>query len=227
MKKVTLLSTLFVAGALTFTATGDTAQADEEEGAKTVWGETLPADTDPDGDGWANTDFDVAWMSEEAQDRVADLTEMKDSGEISQVEYNEKVASVFREQQFSQIDGPNEYIEHMEIDVTKESLASLALNSPGTLDAAPIHEEPYDYQFVYGDYEFHFFYDGYEWTWSYEEVKNDFTDEELMYLAHNDPEVLNQHPVKAGKYDFKLSDKKYVYHFASDGVEWTWSYKAK
>ncbi|NMA80936.1 MAG: peptidase, partial [Jeotgalicoccus halophilus] len=58
MKKVTVLSSLLIAGALTFTGVQGTAQADEEEGAKTVWGEVLPADTDPDGDGWANTGFD-------------------------------------------------------------------------------------------------------------------------------------------------------------------------
>ena len=35
MKKVTVLSSLLIAGALTFTGVQGTAQADEEEGAKT------------------------------------------------------------------------------------------------------------------------------------------------------------------------------------------------
>lgn len=44
MKKKVLLSSLFVAGALTVTGMSDTAQANEEEdGAKTLWGEILPA----------------------------------------------------------------------------------------------------------------------------------------------------------------------------------------
>ena len=227
MKKVTLLGSLLVAGALTFTGVSGTAQADEEEGAKTVWGEVLPSDADPDGDGWANTDFDVTWMSQEGQNRVAGLTESKNNGELSQVEYNEAVAEIFRIEQARQNDVPHQDIDHMEIDVTKENLAKLALYSPGTLDAAPIQEEPYNYNFVYGNYGFHFSYDGTYWTWSYDELQPDFTNEELMYLAHNNPEVLNQQPAKAGMYDFTLSDDNYVYHFYSDGYEWTWSYELK
>lgn len=244
MKKVTLLSSLLIAGALTFTGINGTAQADdvEEEGAKTVWGGVLPADTDPDGDGWANVDFGITWMSQEGQNRVNGLAESKDNGEISQVEFNEAVAEIFqienarlKEQEENATNpestdgstGPHQDIDHMEIDVTKENLAKLALYSPGTLDAAPIQEEPYNYNFVYGNYGFHFSYDGTYWTWSYDELQPDFTNEELMYLAHNNPEVLNQQPAKAGMYDFTLSDDNYVYHFYSDGYEWTWSYELK
>lgn len=248
MKKVTLLGSLLVAGALTFTGVNGTAQADEveEDGAKTVWGEVLPADTDPDGDGWANTGFDPTWMSQEGQNRVNGLAESKDSGEISQVEFNEAVAEIFQIEQARQMGAPHEDMDNdanaeknsqamvphkkvdaMDIDVTKANLAQLALYSPATLDAAPVQEEPYNYIFVYGDYEFHFSYDGTYWNWSYEEVMQDFTDKELMYLAHNNPEVLNDQPVKAGMYDFKLSDDNYVYHFYSNGEMWEWSYTEK
>jgi hypothetical protein len=242
MKKVTLLGSLLVAGTLTFTGISGTAQADEEEGAKTVWGEVLPADADPDGDGWANTGFDPTWMSQEGQNRINGLAESKDSGEISQVEFNEAVAEIFQIEQARQMDGSNENanaendsqamvphqkVDAMDIDATKENLAKLALYSPAALDAAPVQEEPYNYNFVYGDYEFHFSYDGDYWNWSYSELMQDFTDEELMYLAHNDSEVLNENPVKAGKYDFKLYDDNYVYHFMSDGEMWEWSYEEK
>ena len=243
MKKVTLLSSLLIAGAMTFTGVSGTAQADEveEDGAKTVWGEVLPADTDPDGDGWANTGFDPTWMSQEGQNRISGLGESKDNGELSQVEYNEAVAEIFQIEQarLNEEDnagnsesnegstGPHQAVDHMDIDVTKENLAKLALNSPATLDAAPIQEEPYNYNFVYGSYTFHFSYDGTYWNWSYEEVMQDFTDEELMYLAHNNPEVLNDQPVKAGMYDFNLSDDNYVYHFYSNGEMWEWSYAEK
>ena len=244
MKKVTLLSSLLIAGALTFTGINGTAQADdvEEEGAKTVWGGILPADTDPDGDGWANVDFGITWMSQEGQNRVNGLAESKDNGEISQVEFNEAVAEIFqienarlKEQEENATNpestdgstGPHQAVDHMEIDVTTENLAKLALYSPATLDAAPVQEEPYNYHFIYGGYEFNFSYDGTYWNWSYDELKQGFTDEELMYLAHHNPEVLNQHPVKAGMYDFKLSDDNYVYHFYSNGEMWEWSYAKK
>ncbi|CAD2073108.1 putative transglycosylase IsaA precursor [Jeotgalicoccus aerolatus] len=242
MKKVTVLSSLLIAGALTFTGVQGTAQADEEEGAKTVWGEVLPADTDPDGDGWANTGFDPTWMSQEGQNRISGLAESKDNGEISQVEFNEAVAEIFQIEQARQMDGPNENanaenasqemvphqkVDAMDIDVTKENLAKLALYSPAALDAAPVQEEPYNYNFVYGDYGFHFSYDGDYWNWSYSELMQDFTDDELLYLVHNNPEVLNENPVQAGKYNFKISDDNYVYHFMSDGKKWEWSYEEK
>ena len=241
MKKITLFSSLLIAGALTFTGVNGTAQADEveDDGAKTVWGGVLPSDTDPDGDGWANVGFEVTWMSPEGQNRVNGLTESKDNGDISQVEFNEAVAEIFQIEN-ARLDeeenntgnkegvaGTNQDADPMEIDVTKENLAKLALNSPDELDAAPVQEEPYNYNFVYGDYEFHFSYDGTYWNWSYEEVMQNFTDKELMQLAHNNPEVLNNQPVKAGMYDFKLSDDNYVYHFTSDGEMWEWSYAEK
>lgn len=241
MKKITLFSSLLIAGALTFTGVNGTAQADEveDDGAKTVWGGVLPSDTDPDGDGWANVGFEVTWMSPEGQNRVNGLAESKDNGDISQVEFNEAVAEIFQIEN-ARLDeeenntgnkegvaGTNQDADPMEIDVTKENLAKLALNSPDELDAAPVQEEPYNYNFVYGDYEFHFSYDGTYWNWSYEEVMQNFTDKELMQLAHNNPEVLNNQPVKAGMYDFKLSDDNYVYHFTSDGEMWEWSYAEK
>ena len=227
MKKVTLLGSLLVAGAMTFTGVNGTAQADEveEEGAKTVWGEVLPAEADPDGDGWANTGFDPTWMSQEGQDRISELADEKDTGMISQVEFNEAVAEIFQHEQQMNMQHEKMADSHMSMD--EAHLAHLAMNEPEMLDAAPIHEEPYNYNFVYGNHGFHFSYDGAYWTWSYDELKTDFTDEELMYLAHHDPEVLNHHPVKAGMYNFKLWDNHYVYHFESDGKHWTWAYEPK
>lgn len=227
MKKVTLLGSLLIAGTLTFTGVNGTAQADEEEGAKTVWGEMLPADTDPDGDGWANTGFDVTWMSQEGQDKVSHLAAEKDAGMLSQVEFNEAVADVFQHEQSQQMNMPHEKMADSHMSMDKAHLAHLSMNEPEMLDAAPLQHEPYNYHFIYGGYEFHFSYDGTHWNWSYDELKQGLTDEELMYLAHHNPEFLNQHPVIAGKYDFMLWDDKYVYHFASDGEHWTWAYEPK
>jgi len=242
MKKVTVLSSLLIAGALAFTGVQGTAQADEEEGAKTVWGEVLPADTDPDGDGWANTGFDVAWMTQEGQNRVSGLANSKDSGEISQVEFNEAVAEIFQIEQARQMDGsdedanaennsqamvPHQKVDAMNIDVTKENLAKLALYSPATLDAAPVQEEPYHYSFVYGDYAFDFAYNGVNWTWSYDSVMDELTNNELVYLAHHDPSVLDERPVKDEPYDFSFEEDSYVYSFTYDGTKWTWKYMEK
>lgn len=236
MKKATLLSTLLVVGTLTFTGLSGTAQAGEEEGAKTVWGEVLPAETDSDGDGWANTGFDSTWMSQESQDRISELNYEKDFGDLSQVAYNEAVAAVFQKEyqlqakkagteSNGQTEDQKQKIDGMNIDVTKENLAKLALNSPKKLDAAPVQDTPYNYDFSYNGYEFDFSYNGSDWKWSYETTKH-FTADELIYLAHNDPEQLNEKPVKSGVYDFHLYDDKgkYMYHFSSDGEKWSWSY---
>ena len=98
MKKATLLSTLLIAGTLTFTGLSGTAQANEEEGAKTVWGETLPAETDTDGDGWANVGFDSTWMTQASQERITELSYEKDFGNLSQAAYIEAVADIFEEE---------------------------------------------------------------------------------------------------------------------------------
>lgn len=236
MKKTTLLTSIFAAGALTLSSLGGTAEANEEEGAKTVWGEVLPADADPDGDGWANTGFDPTWMSQESQNKIAELGLQKDYGNLTQVEYNEEVAALWeKEEQMLKesesekgVQEVNDYKSYdSETDLNKEKLAHLALNSPEKLNAAPIKDELYDFSFAYDGYQFHFAYDGVYWEWSYENTDRYFTDDELIYLVHNNPEKLNETPVMEGAYDFKLYDDEYVYHFASDGEQWTWQYEAK
>jgi hypothetical protein len=230
VRKVTFFGSLLVAGTLSVTALSGTAQADEEEGAKTVWGEVLPPETDSDGDGWANTGFDASWMTQESQDKIAELAYEKDFGNLSQVEFNEAVAALFQEEQQMQSEEVNTEsnaqvdVEDAGINITEENLAKLALYSPETLDSAPLHDEPYDYEFIYDDYFFQFTYDGKDWEWAYESLEGPLG-EELVYLVHNDPEQLNEKPVSEGAYDFELTDDKYVYHFASDGKDWTWSYE--
>lgn len=113
---------------------------------------------------------------------------------------------------------------------SEEYLADLALNPPEKLDKSPLHNVPYDYNFEYDGREFHFAYDGQDWTWSYDELENEYDElskEELIDLVHNDPQVLNERPVKEGSYDISFSDDKYVYHFKSDGKNWTWTYNDK
>lgn len=223
MKKVTLFSSLLVAGALTFTGVNNTAQADEIEydGARTVWGTVVDAESDLNGDGWSNGGYSLDWLPDNQRERISELTDQRQAGEITQVEYNEIVTDIFDEEH-ALINGP-----YGGIETTEENLASVAFNAPKTLDAAPVKDEPYNYNFVYDGYEFDFSYDGNSWTWGYDEVDKEYTDEELIHLVHNNPEVLNDAPVKDGAYDFKISDDKYVYHFASDGEEWTWSYENK
>ncbi|WP_143543660.1 hypothetical protein [Salinicoccus roseus] len=231
MKRRAVLGSLLVSSTLVFTGMSGTAEADdldEEEGAKTVWGEILPAETDPDGDGWANTDFDTTWMSQEAQDRINDLAYEKDFGDLSQVEFNERVAAIYQKEQQLQAegnDGQNDMTRE-EDGTTKERLAELALYSPEKLNAAPVQDTPYAYNFIHDEYDFHFSYDGTYWKWSYEPVE-DFTDDELIYLAHNHPEKLNEKPVRSGIYDFHLYEHGNVYHFFSDGERWSWSYEPK
>ncbi|WP_051087893.1 hypothetical protein [Salinicoccus albus] len=210
MKKRMLLSSLFVAGALTVTGMSETAQAnEEEEGAKTLWGEILPAETDPDGDGWANMGFDPSWMPQDAQDEISDLTYEKDFGNLSQVEYNEAVAEIYQremdraddadlpehvkqhdeakshgddrkhsEKGYYHKEGKNYWdkewydeINPLNVEVTKEKMAYLAMHEPEKLNSGPLQEKPYDYHFHYKDYKFNFSFDGTHWKWSYDYVK--------------------------------------------------------
>lgn len=240
MKKVTLFSTALIASALAFSGLGATAQADQAEepsGAKTVWGEYLPSSTDPDGDGWANVGFDPTWMPQESQDKISDLSVQKDSGEITQVEYNEAVADIFASEQNKGIpdgydDPANEPVNDNNDETpitepwTEEKLADLALNNPKKLNEAPLHDVPYNYNFTYDNREFFFSYDGNEWTWSYEDkVLTEPTDEAyLAKLALHNPEVLDEAPLHNVPYDFNFKYGSFDFHFDYDGTYWNWSY---
>ena len=165
MKKVTLLSSLLVAGALTFTGVNSIAQADEIEydGARTVFGTVGDASLDLDGDGWSDGGYSLNWLPQDTQDEIGELEKRQQAGEMTQAEYNEKLTKIMDEAH-ALLNGPV-----TEIEITEENLASLAFNAPKTLNAAPtIKDEPYNYDFVYDGYNFKFSYDGNEWTWSYE-----------------------------------------------------------
>ncbi len=226
MKKVTLLSSLLVAGALTFTGVNGTAQADEIEvdGAKTVWAKVVDEQSDLNGDGWADGGYSFDWMPQEQQDRISELKDRQLAGEMTPAEYNEMIAPIFDEE-YALLNEPGDNYGGIQTD--EDSLITMAQYAPKTLDYSPLKDEPYNYNFIRDGHEFNFTYDGDAWTWGYDEVENDYTDEELIDLVHNNPEVLDEKPVKDGAYDFKISDDKYVYHFASDGNEWSWSYENK
>lgn len=226
MKKVTLLSSLLVAGAVAFTGVNGTAQADEIEvdGAKTVWAKVVDEQSDINGDGWSDGGYSFDWMPQEQKDKINELTDRRTDGEITQVEYNEIVSKIFDEEHVLHNE-PGENYGGIQTD--EDSLITLAQYAPKTLDYAPLKDEPYDYNFVRDGHEFNFTYDGNAWTWGYDEIENDYTDKELIDLVHNNPEVLDEKPVKDGAYDFKISDDKYVYHFASNGEMWEWSYVEK
>ncbi|NWK84934.1 peptidase [Staphylococcus sp. GSSP0090] len=91
ISKILLASTLASSIALV----GVQGAANAEEGAKTVWGGTLPSSTDPDGNGWANVDFDASVLPQSYQEEIRNLTLQKDTNKLSQVEYNEQVASIY------------------------------------------------------------------------------------------------------------------------------------
>lgn len=91
ISKFLLASTL----ASSITLVGVQGAANAEEGAKTVWGGTLPSSTDPDGDGWANGDFDPSVLPQSYQEEIRNLTLQKDTNKLSQIEYNEQVANVY------------------------------------------------------------------------------------------------------------------------------------
>lgn len=237
MKKPIILSSVLVAGTLMFTGLSGTAQAEEEEGAKTVWGEILPAETDANGNGWADVGFDSTWMTQESQDKISELTYEKDFGDLSQIEFNETVAKIFEKEQQLQANNDNmendNQVETPQQDgnlpqATQSHLADLAMHSPNRLDELPLEGDPYHYNFDHEGYEFDFSYDGMYWEWVYGTTKN-FTAYELIDLAHNNPKQLDATPVLDGVYDFHLTDQmgEYVYHFSSDGSQWTWSYKKK
>lgn len=223
MKKVTLLSSLFVAGAVAFTGANGTAQADEIEvdGAKTVWGTVTDSQNDLDGDGWSDGAYSYDWMPQEQQNRISELSDQQQAGEMTQAEYNEMIAPIF-DDEYALINGP-----YGGIETDEDSLVAMTQYAPKTLDKTPLKDEPYDYNFVRDGHEFNFTYDGNAWTWEYDETGEEYTDEELIDLVHNNPDFLDEKPVKDGAYDFKISDDKYVYHFASDGNQWTWSYENK
>ena len=223
MKKVTLLSSLLVAGAVAFTGVNGTAQADEIEvdGAKTVWGTVTDSQNDLDGDGWSDGAYSYDWMPQEQQNRISELSDQQQAGEMTQAEYNEMIAPIFDEE-YALINGP-----YGGIETDEDSLVAMTRYAPKTLDKTPLKDEPYDYNFVRDGHEFNFTYDGNAWTWEYDETGEEYTDEELIDLVHNNPDVLDEKPVKDDAYDFKISDDKYVYHFYSDGYEWTWSYELK
>ena len=279
MKKKALFTTALVAGALTFSGFNTPAQADEtadQDYAKTVWGTLEPPQFDLDGDGWADGGFSTEWLPQDQKNKIDELSQQKDSGQLSQADYNEQVAEIFAEEDalvnspvkvtddtVFNANGPHqplpeEFQDNKQVSLedegndesdgnnteanntsdedvltdppSEEYLADLALNSPEKLDKSPLHNVPYDYNFEYDGREFHFAYDGQDWTWSYDELENEYDElskEELIDLVHNDPQVLNERPVKEGSYDISFSDDKYVYHFKSDGKNWTWTYNDK
>ncbi|MDW4113102.1 LPXTG cell wall anchor domain-containing protein [Staphylococcus saprophyticus] len=97
MKTSKILLSAVLTGSLALTSTQSVANAEEEQGAKTVWGETLPSSADTNGDGWANVGFDPSGLPQSYQNEITNLTQQKDKDKISQIEYNEQVASIYEQ----------------------------------------------------------------------------------------------------------------------------------
>ncbi|MCD8787277.1 LPXTG cell wall anchor domain-containing protein [Staphylococcus gallinarum] len=97
MKLSNLILASTFASSVALTGIQGVANAADNDGAKTVWGETLPTSADPDGDGWANVDFDPSVLPQEYQEQIANLNQQKDNNVLSQVEYNEQVAKVYNQ----------------------------------------------------------------------------------------------------------------------------------
>lgn len=206
MKKRVLLSSLFVAGALTVTGMSDTAQANEEEdGAKTLWGEILPADADPDGDGWANMGFDPSWMPQDAQNEVSELTEEKEAGNLSQVEYNEAVAEIYQR----------------EIDRADDADLPERFNYEDEVKGHN-HYHQHSKKDYYHNKGTHYW--AKEWYDEINPLNIEMTKENMTYLAMNEPEKLNSGPLQEAPYDYHFYYKDYKFHFSFDGTYWKWSY---
>lgn len=95
MKKRKLVTTLLLSSTLAFTGFSNTVNA--EDGAKTVYGENLPSNTDVNKDGWADVDFDASSLPQSAQNQISELSKQKDSGKLTQIEYNENVSKIFNQ----------------------------------------------------------------------------------------------------------------------------------
>ena len=101
MKKKALFTTALVAGALTFSGFNTPAQAYEtadQDYAKTVRGTLEPAQFDLDGDGWADGGFSTEWLPQDQKNKIDELSQQKDSGQLSQADYNKQVAEIFAEE---------------------------------------------------------------------------------------------------------------------------------
>lgn len=55
---------------------------------------------------------------------------------------------------------------------------------------------------------------------------NDFNKYYLSALAKEDNQVLNQHPVHEGSYQYDFELDGFKFHFSSDGTKWIWNYNA-
>ena len=98
MKKIGIFLTTLVAVALIFTGIEDIVKGAEAQAAKAVTtGEVVSDELDPDGDGWANTGFENIKLDEPYQTKLVQLTHLKDTGKMSTIEYNEKVAALISE----------------------------------------------------------------------------------------------------------------------------------
>ncbi|MCD2137778.1 hypothetical protein [Salinicoccus halitifaciens] len=258
MKKGFWLFPLFAALALMVTGLDDTAQANETEGAKTVWGEVLPAETDPDGDGWANTDFDSTWMSQEAQNEISQLAYDKDFGNLSQVAFNEAVAMIWQREEMQMSghdDGYYDYSDDYYYDDYYYGYTDYEMGyddgwydgyyagyDDGWYDGHhgyDYFDYPYDHDLNYYDYPYyydypddHYYDDDYYYDYHGDKVWHDeihpinvdISYDTLAYLAMHEPETLNSGPLNAHPYEHYFIHDGYEYHFMFDGVCWIWSY---
>ena len=76
MKLSNLILASTFASSVALTGIQGVANAADNDGAKPC-GETLPTSADPDGDGWANVDFDPSVLPQEYQEQIANLNQQK------------------------------------------------------------------------------------------------------------------------------------------------------
>ncbi len=264
MKMRFWLAAFLTAVALMVTGLDDTAKANEEEGAKTLWGEILPADTDPDGDGWANMGFDPTWMSQGAQDEIDQLAYEKDFGNLSQADFNEAVSLIWQREEMM-VDQTSGYYDYL--DDYYDGYADGYYDGhyygydegfyDGWYEGYDVgyyegyhgydyyyddYYPPYDHDLNYYDYPYHYdypddhYYDGYYDDYYYDHhwdkvwhdeihpLNVDISYDNLAYLAMHEPETLNSGPLNAHPYEHYFIHDGYEYHFMFDGICWIWSY---
>lgn len=149
--------------------------------------------------------FDPSWMPQDAQNEVSELTEEKEAGNLSQVEYNEAVAEIYQR----------------EIDRADDADLPERFNYEDEVKGHN-HYHQHSKKDYYHNKGTHYW--AKEWYDEINPLNIEMTKENMTYLAMNEPEKLNSGPLQEAPYDYHFYYKDYKFHFSFDGTYWKWSY---
>lgn len=237
MKKISVISSLLVAGSLTFTSL--TANAGEHEEI-----EPIAEDYQERGEGLNHTALQyLANVDPESLDEAPvyegkyDFTNQDENYIYHFYSDGENWDWSKKPVKSDDVNYEDTIVENSGDSIEDVKLMHRANVDPESLDEKPVKKGAYDISAQDENYAYHFYSDGQFWTWSktplnsqsYETTieednsKEGLTHQKLMYIANVDPDKLNEKPVYEGEYGFTIQDENYVYHFASDGEYWTWT----